>query len=96
MNGRRVSLRCHIRISILFQKLLAIHALHGFAMLCHRISRFGLRGCFTLLYDFSLTHGGFFCGLTFSTISGNRTERCAHRSTKGCTFDRCVSHALPR
>ena len=96
MNGRRVSLMCHIRISILFQKLLAIHPLHGFTMLCHRINRFGLRSRFVLRNAFSLTHGGFFCGMTSATISGNRTEWCPHRSTKGCTFDRCVSHALPR
>ncbi|PQN23776.1 hypothetical protein C5K27_08680 [Shigella flexneri] len=91
-----VTLCRHIRISILLQKLLAIHPLHGFTMLRHRINRFWLRGCVVLLYDFSLTHGGFICRLTSATISGNRTEWCPHRSTKGCTFDRCVSHALPR
>ncbi|CAM3316383.1 hypothetical protein ESCO106017_25190 [Escherichia coli] len=96
MNGRRVSLLSHIRISILFQKLLAVHALHGFTMLCHRINRFGLRGCFTLLYDFSLTHGGFVCGLTSATISGNRAKWSPHRCTKSSTVDCCVSHALPR
>ncbi|EYX62309.1 hypothetical protein BY10_22460 [Escherichia coli O104:H4 str. 2011EL-1675A] len=90
-----VTLCCHIRISILLQKLLAIHALHGFTLLRHRINRFWLRGCVVLLHGFSITHGGFFCGLTSATISGNRTEWSPHRSTKGSTFDRCVSHALP-
>ncbi|KNY67393.1 hypothetical protein AGA26_26395, partial [Escherichia coli] len=52
-------------------------------------------GCVVLLHGFSITHGGFFCGLTSATISGNCTEWSPHRSTKGSTFDRCVSHALP-